>query len=260
MAAPEAPLAGLRVLVTRPRHQNEKLCELIRAAGGTPVVFPLLEIAPPHDVAQLDQVLDTLPQTDMAIFISANAVAFGLARVHARLGALPAQVRLAAIGQASAQALATEGLTDVLVPAERFDSEALLALPALQRVTGRRVVIFRGAGGREQLAATLRERGAQVVYAECYRRVRPTDGAPALRALLARHAIDIIVLTSGEALATLHDWLGTALAPLPLLVVSARIADAARAAGARQVQVAEAASDAALIAALRAWRAGQNSL
>jgi uroporphyrinogen-III synthase len=260
MAAPEAPLAGLRVLVTRPRHQNEQLCELIRAAGGAPLVFPLLEIAPPRDVAGLDQVLDTLPQTDMAIFISANAVAFGLARVRARLGAMPAQVRLAAVGQASAQALATEGLTDVLVPSERFDSEALLALPALQQIQGRRVVIFRGEGGREHLATTLRERGAQVAYAECYRRLRPPDDGPALRALLDRDTIDIVVVTSGEALATLHAWLGPALAPLPLLVVSERIAAAARAAGARQVQIADAASDTALIAALRAWRHGQNSL
>ena len=65
------------------------------------------------------------------------------------------------------------GATEVIVPSERFDSEALLALPELETVAGKRIAIFRGEEGRELLGDTLRARGASVEYVACYRRVQP---------------------------------------------------------------------------------------
>ena len=93
----------------------------------------------------------------------------------------PRRLQVATVGGASVRALERFGITGVVAPQGRYDSESLLDLPALAAVNGRRVVIFRGEGGRELLGETLRARGAVVEYAECYRRVRPEldRGAPA---------------------------------------------------------------------------------
>ena len=82
-----------------------------------------------------------------------------------------------------------------------FDSEALLALPEMRDLAGKRVVIFRGDGGRELLGDTLIARGAIVEYAECYRRSKPTSDAAVLLRLWARDEVLGIVITSSEGLA-----------------------------------------------------------
>ena len=158
--ADAAPLSGVRVLITRPRAQAEVLAGAIRREGGEPLVWPLIDIQPVRDPARLDATLATLDRFDLAIFISPNAVQQALARI-AQLGrSWPPALAIAAIGNGTAQALAAHGLAAAIVPRARFDSEGLLAEPALQSVPGRRIVILRGEGGREQLADTLRARGA----------------------------------------------------------------------------------------------------
>ncbi|MEA3242729.1 MAG: uroporphyrinogen-III synthase, partial [Pseudomonadota bacterium] len=52
-----APLQGVGVLVTRPAHQADSLCELIRQQGGTAIRFPVLEIRPPADPQNLMQAI-----------------------------------------------------------------------------------------------------------------------------------------------------------------------------------------------------------
>jgi uroporphyrinogen-III synthase len=142
------------------------------------------------------------------------------------------------------------------VPQQRFDSEALLALPQLADVAGRRIVIFRGNGGRPLLGDTLAARGAVVEYAECYRRVVPQlDAAPLLDAW-QRRRIDAVTITSGEGLRNLFDGVGQSGRPLlqktPLIATHRRIADAARAWGAAAVAVAGP-DDEALVRGLTAY-------
>jgi uroporphyrinogen-III synthase len=143
-----------------------------------------------------------------------------------------------------------------LVPQGSFDSESLLALEPLQHVSGKRIVIFRGNGGRELLADTLRQRGARVDYAEVYRRGPPPP--PADTEWLQK--TDIITLTSSEALhnlvtmtpATARD----ALYDKPLVVISERSAQLARQLGFRQsVLLTPRACDEAIIATLMQWAA-----
>ncbi|MCX7139646.1 MAG: uroporphyrinogen-III synthase, partial [Proteobacteria bacterium] len=165
-------LAGRRVVLTRPAGQAAQLAGLIRAAGAEPVLFPTLEILEATDSRPLAALLERLDLFDLAVFISANAVHRGLSQVGAR-SSWPPGLRVAAVGSASARALHSHGFEAVIVPAQGFDSEALLALPELQDVAGKRVVIFRGDGGRELLGDTLRARGAAVEYAACYRRALP---------------------------------------------------------------------------------------
>ena len=243
------PLSGLRILVTRPRDQATALAQAIATAGGVPVLFPLLDIAPVADTRVLREQLSRLARFDLAIFISTNAVQHGMAAIAAQQAALPPQV--ATIGPGSAQALRDCGVANVLVPTARSDSEGLLSLPQLAEMAGKRVMILRGDGGRELLGDTLKARGATVEYATCYRRSKTRQGA----AELLRERPDAITVTSSEALAHLHEMLGAGSTMLstPLFVPHARIAELAARQGWTEI-VLTAAGDDGLLASLIAWR------
>jgi uroporphyrinogen-III synthase len=250
------PLAGRGILVTRPAGQAGGLAARIAELGGMPVLFPGLEIGPPSDVEALARQVADLPGRDLAIFISPTAVERFLPSVLAHHGGWPPGVRPAAVGQASAGALARLGVRDVLVTGDGSDSESLLALPELAVVGGKRVLIVRGEGGRELLADTLRRRGAEVGYAECYRRLRPDADAAPLRALWQAGGVAAVTVTSRELFANLADLLGPDGAPLllatPLFAPHERIAAAARQWGVQTV-VATAPGDAGLVSALSDW-------
>ncbi len=223
------PLAGCTVLVTRPAQQAGALAQKVAAAGGEAFVFPALGIEPVA-ADQLADALAYLAGADIAIFISPNAAQFGMAAIRAH-GGLPGALRVFAVGPGTARALAAQGVEGAITP-DGQDSEALLALPHLQAVAGRRVVIVRGVGGRPLMADTLRARGADVRFMECYRRICPhADPAP----LLARWqagGIDAVTIASAETLRNLAALLGEPGAPwlaaTPLFAPHEKIAEAAR--------------------------------
>ncbi len=208
---PPGPLAQTGVVVTRPANQAAHLSALLEAAGARVFRFPAIAIVPPRDTDRLEAVLDRLPQFQIAVFVSANAVDWG-ERYLDMFGGLPASLKVAAVGRGTASALQERGLAPDLVPADRYDSEALLALPEFQEsaVSGQRVLILRGEGGRELLADTLYARGAEVEYAEVYRRVRPGIDPGKLLEPLAKGEVDVIIVTSGEGLRNLLDMVGEA--------------------------------------------------
>ncbi|MBT8117687.1 MAG: uroporphyrinogen-III synthase [Gammaproteobacteria bacterium] len=220
---------GLRVLVTRPAGQAQALCELIEAAGARAIHLPAIEILPAQDASAVSEATDTLDQYDLAVFISTNAVNTGLASIL-RQRSWPAGVALATVGPASQQAVEAMGLAVDLVPERNYSSEGLLALEALQDMHGKRVVIFRGNGGRDTLHDTLRARGASVDYVEVYRRACPQDGSR-LQSLLQQGGLDIITATSNETLQNLFDMAGPGYQPLlrniPLVLAGKRQADLA---------------------------------
>jgi uroporphyrinogen-III synthase len=245
---PVRPLAEVGVLVTRPAAQAAGFVTRLRALGARPLSFPALVILPPSHPGALQAVLAGLERYDLAIFISPSAVEWGLDAV----GQWPGHVAIAAVGQGTAAALTSRGLVASASPADGADSEHLLALPFFSDMTGRRVLIFRGEGGRELLADTLRTRGAAVNYAECYRRGLPTaDPAPLLTAL-AGGELQAVSVFSGETLDNLLSLLGKAapaLFPLPLFAPHARIAAHARELGFTN-SVATAPGESGLIAGL----------
>lgn len=252
-----AELQGVTVVVTRPAHQAETLCRLLEHHQARVIRFPVLEIVPVHSDS-LSQLLHNLANFDIAIFISPNAVHQAMAEI-AVTGALPRSIKVAAVGKPSADALAQYGVTVDIFPQQAFNSEALLALPAMQHIEGKRVVIFRGVGGRELLATTLIERGAQVDYAECYRRQKPRQNSQTLNSELLAHKVDIIIVTSGEGLENLVDLVGASavshLQRLPLVVVSERMKIAAEKLGFQSdIVVAAKASDEDLFNAVLQWR------
>ena len=239
-AAGGAALAGRVILVTRPAGQGEHLADLVRAAGGVPCLFPMLAIEPIAPSAEAAALLRHTDTVDLALFVSVNAVSHGLPLILAA-GAWPPGLRAAAVGPSTAAALRTHGVTQVLAPPAGADSESLLALAAMQQVRGQRVLVFRGVGGRELLADTLRARGAEVEYVECYRRVPPAADPEPLRARLRRGELDAVTAASSEALVNLLDVAGAELAPLllalPLFVTHGNIGQAAQQLGFRRVQI-----------------------
>ena len=246
-------LNGLRVLVTRPEHQAGPLCRLIEQYGGIAIRCPTLVIAEPRDWKPALAILDRLADYDLVIFTSVNAVDRALPLIQER-GGFPARLDIAAIGQATARALERQGVTRCLRPEQSFTSEALLALPRLQKVNAQNMVIVCGEGGREYLADTLTARGAQVDRAEVYRREPPATDTKSLMDSWARDEIGVIVITSTESLRNLFDMLKTVgqnkLRDTPLVVVSARIRQIAVEYGCRYLLLAQEASDEALLAAL----------
>ncbi|MDD3884493.1 MAG: uroporphyrinogen-III synthase [Gallionella sp.] len=253
----DTPLKGLRIVVTRPRAQAFSLAQGIEAAGGIPLILPLLEIAATEINQDFSERLHALPDANFVIFISPNAVRFGLEALRRAGVVFSPSIQIAAVGQGTVRALREAGCRVALVPETQFDSEGLLALPALQQIDGQRMIIVRGEGGRELLAEVLRARGARVDYLECYaRRPATFDGA----SLLAEHP-DVLTVTSSEALDVLWDGLDdaarAAILDVPLLVIHPRIAARAHQHGWRNVQT-TAAGDDGLLAGLIAWAAREN--
>jgi uroporphyrinogen-III synthase len=248
-----AALGGRGIVITRPRQQSAALAAMIAEAGGRALLFPVIEIRDTDRLAELDAAIGRLHEFDIAVFISPNAAERALRRIGARRW--PRGLAAAAIGPGGAAALAAQGVTGVTVPARRFDSEGLLGTPLLQSAAGKRVVIFRGNGGRELLAEALRARGAAVEVVECYRRERPQADARPLLAAWARGEVDAVTVTSSEGLRNLFALLGAAgEAPLratPLFVPHPRIAAVARELGCARVIACDA-GDSGLIAALEA--------
>lgn len=265
MVAPEkAPLERTTVLVTRPAAQADTLVALIERCGGQAVRFPVLEILDPVDSGALLRIVDRLEDFDLAVFISPNAVNKAMNVIRSRR-LLPAHLKLACVGRGSARELARFGCENVIAPAGKFDSEALLEMPALSQVAGWHIVIFRGDGGRETLGETLQRRGAHVEYAECYRRGKPhVDTTPLMRRW-ARGDIDIVSVTSTQALRNLYDLVGKLgqqwLVKTPIVVVSERTAAACCELGFKtKPLVAAQASDEAVVETIKAWRAAQKTL
>jgi uroporphyrinogen-III synthase len=225
------PLAGLGVLVTRPADLVVSLESRLKALGARPVRFPTLAILPPRDGELLARQLSRLADFDLAIFASPTAVARGLAAV----GVWPANLTAAGVGQGSAEALRVAGVNHVLAPIDGADSEHLLAMPVFAEMGGQRVLILRGDGGRALLADTLRARGAEVEYAECYRRGLPQVDAEPLRQEWRDGGIQAVTVLSSEGLDNLFTLLGTEYVDLvrstPLFAPHPRIVEHAHARG-----------------------------
>jgi uroporphyrinogen-III synthase len=247
----DQPLHGMTIVVTRPRDQAAQLARFIEQAGGIPLLFPLLDISAVQNTQALQEQISRLAQFDLAVFISPNAVHYGIAAIRAA-GDIPPNLKIATVGQGSAKALRESGVAGVIAPTERFDSEGLLALPELQEISGWRVMIFRGDGGRELLGGTLKARGATVEYATCYQRSKPRQDAAELLAAKP----DAITVTSSEALGFLWEMLNDndrdLLRRKPLFVPHARIAGLARERGWQDVRLTGSGDD-GLISALIEW-------
>jgi uroporphyrinogen-III synthase len=243
-------LAGATVVLTRPAASAQALRRRIRALGGVALALPGVSLRACPDRAAAQTALQQARGADLVVFISPSAVRFAFA-LDPKLRFTRA-TQVCAIGAATARALLRRGVKNVLRPAARADSDALLALPELAHVRGKRVVLVAAPGGRELLAQTLHARRARVAYAHVYARTAPRFTRRQLAALEQAGAPLVTLLSSAEVLDNLRAALPldlfARLAEGELVVSSERLAAAARASLFANVHVAASALPADLAA------------
>jgi len=242
-------MQGWTVLSLRPSGQHAGMRAAAARHGARLLALSQFAIERRSDAATRDALARAL-DADVVICTSPNAVD-AAATLHV-LGRVAGTVL--AVGDGTRRALQRHGVA-ALAPM-RMDSEGLLAMPELLDIAGQRIGLVTGAGGRNLLAPALRARGAEVLRADVYARkpVRlPSRSIEALRAALDDPHRVLLALGSGEALQRLLDALPAELrVRLPsvaVVVASARLAGAARAAGFQRVAVATDARPASLLRA-----------
>lgn len=269
-AQDDRALQGARVLLTRPASQAQGVAAKIEAAGGVVMHLPLLEIDPVTDAVDVQRIKEqvmALDRYDIALFVSTNAARIGLEWIRQYWPQLPAGLSAYTVGPGTA-AILREETWPVHCPDDGITSEHLLVLPGLQEVQGKRVALFRGQGGREVLAHTLRERGAMVDYIEIYQRRVPHYVRADVLQQMQSMDINVAVLTSQQIVEAFIDLLDvqqarqgggdavllTLLQTLRLIVPSQRVADVAVSAGFAHVMDAGGADDDTVVRSLMKCR------
>ena len=193
------PLDGRTIVVTRAAAQAQRFTQLLEEAGARVLEAPAIVIAPPPSWEPLDAALDALGTFSWVIFTSVNGVAMVDRRLPARglVWAALAGRRVAAIGPATADALAEHGVRPDLVPGE-YRAEGLLERLRGVITPADRVLLPRAAQTRDVLVTGLRRLGAQVTEVPAYATRRADAGAARLREALAAGAIDAVTFTSSS--------------------------------------------------------------
>lgn len=266
-------LTGQRVIITRPRAQAELWSELLMARGVITEIVPLLELRAVSDEEQVQEIKTRVLDFDLyqkAIFVSQNAVEFGLHWLENYWPQLPQGIEYFAVGETTARQLQQQGirvsaLTAIATGA--MNSESLLRAPELQNVNGEKIIIFRGCGGRGHMGEILQARGARVDYCELYERLLPEVAQQQLVAAFNDaekwQYHNVIALHSGESLKNYCQLLeqlkterathnvGQKIQALPVLVPGQRVKELAQAAGFVDIILAENATDQSMLMALQ---------
>lgn len=187
----EPPLAGRRIVVTRPREQAADLAAALESLGAEVTIVPLIRIDPVEDVEQVKAAMQGLRRYDWFVVTSANTVT-ALADWPGLLW-LARSTRVAAVGPATAAALRRIAIEPDFVP-ETYSADQIVG--GLGSLSGARVLLTQSDVSDSALADELREAGAivQPIHAYCTSTVEPAEaGADALR------SADATVLMSGSA-------------------------------------------------------------
>lgn len=187
-----APLAGVRVVVTRAEAQAGELARRLARAGATVALLPLIETIPPDDPRPLARAASELPLYDWAVFTSANGAR---ALLDAAEGSLPARLAVAVVGNATAAVLRQAGFEPRLVAA-KGNAEALLADLA-PHVAHRRVLLPQAADARPVLAQGLEAAGADLSAVVAYAKRLPQDAPARAAELFSSAPLGWVTFTSG---------------------------------------------------------------
>lgn len=185
------------VVITRPAHQTENLQLKLEVAGADTILFPLIEIAPPNDLALVKKQLNNFQSYDLVIFVSANAVEQTFKYIELTKFE---SVKVATTGKKTASALKNAGVKTDFFPTEIFNSEALLAMPDFKSFCeDKNIAIIRGEGGRNLLRDELLQIANSVDYINTYQRICPQKTLNLLEQHAKQGELDVVLLTSGTS-------------------------------------------------------------
>ena len=208
------PLFGKRVVVTRAQDQAAEMVDLLLELGADPIEAPTIRIEPPDDYGPLDAACAEIGSFDWVVFTSVNGVESFMTRLlnGARDVRSLGQVRLCAIGPATAARLARYGLRVDLVPQEHRAEAVFDALRQVERLPGRRILLPRTDLAREELATSLAQAGAEVREVTAYRTVlagSDRDGGPDVYKMLLEQEVDVVTFTSASTVRNFVKILGS---------------------------------------------------
>lgn len=240
MKASAKPLAGMCIVLTRAPEQAGELARRLLSAGGEVILLPAVAFAPPEDWSALDAALRALDTFDAILFLSQNAVRYVFERIRelgiGRQAMAPRRRLIAAVGPATAEAAAREGLQVDYVAKNRTGES--LARELRDLLAGRSVFLPRSDRGDARVPDALREAGARVAEAIAYRTLAPESFDPAVLGRIQRAAVDAVVFASPSAWRNLAHQMGAAelagvSARVPFAAIGPTTAQALREAGAR---------------------------
>ncbi len=234
-----SPLKGCTLIVTRPSGQAGSLIRTLEEAGARVVHFPAIQITAIDESQDLLTHSLPLDSYDIAIFISRNAVSYGIPLLTQKNW--PSNTRIAAIGNGTARQIQKLGFVPDIISTTTASSEGLLSEVELNSVNKKRILIIRGKGGREKLADTLKARGAKVDYFECYKRTLPDNDNNILSRLWDKDTLHGIILTSAEGLKNLYQMVNKKDLPrlnrTPLYVISSTMVELCKDLGYKSIPV-----------------------
>lgn len=189
-----------RILITRTQSQAQGFAADLSAAGFDPVFFPVIEIRPIADTSALDGALRNLACYDWVVFTSVNGVEAFWARMEAlKIRDFPMNVRVAAIGPKTAEALRNRGVNPAFIPAE-YVAEAIL--PGLGDLNGRWILLPRAEIARKALPEAITAAGGITHEIAIYQTLPAQIDPQGLEAL--RQGVDVITFTSPS---TVHNFI-----------------------------------------------------
>lgn len=249
-----SPLAGLTVVVTRAKGEDEPLARLLAADGAEVRALPMVAFVDPLDPQPVSESLDRWEDYDWVVFASPRGIE-AVARAFGARGTSPRGMRprrLAVVGPSTAAAAGTLGWAVDLMP-ERFDGEALL--DAFDRsgetLSDRRILFVSSDIGRDVVPAGLRARGARVDDVRAYRTAVP-DVDP-VRASAALQGAGLLVFASPSAARNLAEASGGGALAIPAAAIGPVTAAAAESIGYRVVTIPPDATIEGLARAVRSW-------
>ena len=204
MVGAESPLAGRRVLVTRPAGRGESLALRLRQIGAEVETRPTIALEPPSDTEAARRAVRQLKDYDWLVFTSPAGVRFFLA-LHRELhgGGTRIPVSIGSIGPATARELEREG-HPVGVVAEDSRSEGLARALEGHIASGQRVLVVRPEVARPVLVRALEALGARPDPVGFYRNV-PAPGLGSVVRDVCDDRFDVVLFSSPSTLERLFQ-------------------------------------------------------
>ncbi len=248
-------LKNITLWLTRPEGQARNITAQLKERGANVFHLPMLQIEALPETKKLIGQVKKLDKYDMAFFISTNAAQIGMELVEANFSKIPEKPSYFAPGPTTAKILENYEL-DVAYPKKAMSTEALLILPEIREILEtknkkkKKALIFRGKGGRELLANTLRAKGMEVDYIELYKRILPDYKESFLEEILNTKKPDGVIFSSAEGMqnfVALFQNIYPDYKLLPAFVSSERLKSIAEKLGFKTITVLEAADDESLV-------------